>query len=187
VLQARVPCVAVLARLYNDTVMCVADMATPGGEVRTSYERGKPRPLTRGATSKVILAQLPSRKLSRLLTQPDVGDDEHDPEKWKPVFGKDHAPLKDSHDLRDELAAIRKRGYSVTRSEVDLGNVGIAAPVVLPARSLIGSLSLVLDAASVDAAVERRITLLVVSTASLLTEELLAASMMASETARAAS
>jgi DNA-binding IclR family transcriptional regulator len=189
VVQARVPCVAVLARLYNDTVMCVADMATPGGEVRTSYERGKPRPLTRGATSKVILAQLPSRKLSRLLTQPGVGDDEHDPEKWIPAFGKDDAPRKAAHRnaLRDELAAIRKRGYSVTRSEVDLGNVGIAAPVVLPARSLVGSLSLVLEASSVDAAVERRMTLLVVSTASLLTEELLAASATMNEATRAAS
>src|ERR1700704_6421029 len=66
VLQARVPCVGVLARLYGDTVMCIADTIPTDDIIRTSYERGRPRPLTRGATSKVILAQLPTRRLNNL-------------------------------------------------------------------------------------------------------------------------
>jgi len=65
--QAGVPCVGVLARLFGDTVMCVADTLPSDNGIRTSYERGRPRPLTRGATSKVILAQLPARRLNRLL------------------------------------------------------------------------------------------------------------------------
>lgn len=156
VMQVRAPCVAVLARLYNDTVMCVADAASPDARVRTSYERGRPRPLTRGATSKAILAQLPPRRLSRLLAQEGDGP-----------------PGSDGPEaLRNELASIRKRGFSITRGEVDRGLMGIAAPVPLPSRGLVGSLSLVLDAAATDSALERRLAMLVVSTASLLTEDL---------------
>lgn len=153
--QARVPNVAVLARLYGNQVMCVAD-ATAGEAVQTSYERGRPRPLLRGATSKVILAQLQSRRLTRIL------ESEAEPHP--------HAARPD--ELRDELGAIRRRGFCVTRGEVDRGMIGIAAPVSVPERALMASLSLVVEAAAVDEATERRLILLVVSTASLLTEEL---------------
>lgn len=156
--QARIPCVGVLARLYGDTVMCVADAASDAGAVRTSYERGRPRPLTRGATSKAILAQLPTRRLHRLLDT-QVATERHP-----------HAPSP--AELREELAIVRRRGYCVTRGEVDPGRVGIAAPVSVPGRALIASLSLVVEAAALDHAIERRLILLVVSTASLLTEEL---------------
>lgn len=159
VAQARVPCVAVLARLYDNRVMCIADYRSTNDGVYSSYERGRPRPLTRGATSKVILAQLPPRRLSKLL---------------------DHAPSetastsKSANKLRDELAAIRKRGYSVTRGEVDRKMVGIAAPVTAPQRALIGSLSLVVPAGALDEAVERRLVLLVVASAKLLAAEVTA-------------
>ncbi len=155
--QARVPCVAVLARLYNEKVMCIADVASPIGTVRTSYERGRPRPLTRGATSKAILTQLPRRRLSRLLG---------------PVQASDQEAVAARHELLEELAAIRRRGFSVTRGEVDAGLVGIAAPVAIASRGLLGSLSLVVEAAQIDGAIERRLALLTVSTASLLVEDL---------------
>ncbi|SDR42883.1 transcriptional regulator, IclR family [Rhizobiales bacterium GAS191] len=157
-LQARLPCVAVLARLYGDEVMCVADATSPEGLVRTSYERGRPQPLTRGATSKVILAQVPTRRLTRLLAAPQAS-----------------APASQAQDpaaLRAELAAIRRRGYCVTHGEVDRGVVGIAAPVSIPERALAASLSLVVAAASLDDAEERRLVPLIVSSASLLTEQL---------------
>ena len=157
-LQARAPCVGVLARLYGDTVMCVADTVPTDARVRTSYERGRPRPLTRGATSKVILAQLPTRRLNGLLAT-------HEAAERHP-----HAPS--AVDLRNELALIRKRGYCVSRGEVDTGLVGLAAPVAAPSRALLASLSLVVPAVALDEATERRLVLLVVSAASLLTEKL---------------
>ena len=169
VTQARVPCVAVLARLYNGLVMCVADAAAPGAAIQTSYERGRPRPLTRGATSKAILAQLPARRLTRLLAQSP------EPDEVPASGGGDAArsrPVPQA--LRTELAAIRKSGYSITRGEVDRGLLGIAAPIALPSRDLVGSLSIVLQASATDRSIERRIALLVVSTASLLSEELAA-------------
>ena len=151
VTAGRVPCIAVLARLYNNTVMCIADAAAHGAGVKTSYERGCPRPLSRGATSKVILAQLPPRKLARLLPPAHGGEDRA---------------------LAQEPAVIRKRGFSITREEVDTGLVGIAAPIAAPSRGLIGSLSLVLNARDLTPAGERRLEMLVMSTVGLLVEEL---------------
>ena len=157
--QARLPCVAVLARLYGDTVMCIADFEVAAVGLHTSYERGRPRPLTYGATSKAILAQLPSRRLTKLLAQDQS------------LLSKEAFPQNETR-FREELNAIRKRGYSVTRGEVDKGLVGIAAPVSVPERALLASLSLVVSASALDASIERRLLLLVVSSASLLAEEL---------------
>lgn len=157
VIQARVPCVALLSRLYDDKVMCIADYTSAEDGLQTSYERGRPRPLTRGATAKVILAQLPPRRLSRLLHNASA----------------DATPIpKSASKFREELAAIRKRGYSITRGEVDKKVVGIAAPVTVMDRALIGSLSLVIPAAKLDDTLERRLVLLVVSSAKFLTSEL---------------
>lgn len=160
VIQARIPCVAVLARLYGDMVMCIADTASKDSRVRTSYERGRPRPLTLGATSKVILAQLPARRLTKLL-----GTAENEM--------RQHPFAKSNEEFREDLALIKRRGYSVTRGEVDKGLVGIAAPVVVHERELMGSLSVVIEAKHLDDAIERRLVLLLVSSASLLTEELI--------------
>ncbi len=159
VVQARVPCVAFLSRLYDDRVMCIADYTSVEDGVHTSYERGRPRPLTRGATAKVILAQLPPRRLSKLLDSASAD-----------------ATLvpKSVSKFRDELAAIRKRGYSITRGEVDKKMVGIAAPISVMERALMGSLSLVVPAARLDDMLERRLVLLIVSSAKLLTSELTA-------------
>lgn len=157
VAQARVPCVAVLARLYDDRVMCVADWQSAGGVVRTSYERGRPRPLTRGATSKVILAQVPARRLTKLL--------ENVPSDPAPV-------IENPAQFREELANIRRRGYAITRGEVDKKLIGIAAPVTIAERGLIGSLSLVIPEDIYDQTLERRLVTLIVSTSTFLTSEL---------------
>ena len=155
--HANIPCVAVLARLYGNTVMCIADTRSAGSAVQTSYERGRPRPLMRGATSKVILAQLSTRRLSKLLALVDSSD--------QPVFSSGVT-------FRDELTMIRKNGYCVARGEVDEGRVGIAVPISVPEQALIASLSLVIDAASSTESIERRLVLLLVSSAALLKEQL---------------
>jgi DNA-binding IclR family transcriptional regulator len=156
--HANVPCVAVLARLYGNTVMCVADTRSAGSAVQTSYERGRPRPLMRGATSKVILAQLTTRRLNKLLATADSSS--------QPIFSSDT-------NFRDDLALIRKNGYCVARGEVDDGRVGVAAPIFIPEQALVASLSLVIDAASSNESLERRLVLLLVSSAALLKEQLI--------------
>ena len=75
-------------------------------------------------------------------------------------------------ELREQLRTIRKRGYCVARSEIDRETLGIAAPVVVPEAGIVGSLSLMLNPRDIDDATERRLVLLTVSSASLLTEAL---------------
>lgn len=93
--QAGVPCAVLLARLYGDTVMCVADTRAGDLPATPSYERGRPMPLTRGATSKTILAQLPTRRLVRLIDTID---------------GAAAAPEQTAA-LREILAGVRRRGH----------------------------------------------------------------------------
>lgn len=155
--QAGLPCVVVLARLYGDTVMCVADAAAGDLPMRPSYQRGRPMPLTAGATSKAILAQLPSRRLTRLVAHP-----EHDPASMA--------------ELRAALAAIRKRGHCVSRGEIDPGLAGIAVPIALPQLGIAASLSLVVEAARIDETREHRLVLLLVSSAAMLMAQLQPAS-----------
>ncbi len=150
VAEARVPAVGLLSRLYTGRVMCIADEAGGNPGFRPSYERGRPMPLIRGATSKVILAALPWRRVQKLF---GPGED---------------VPA----DLRDTLAAIRKRGYGVSRGEIDDGLVGMAVPVMVPDLDLYASLSLVAAAAEIDEATERRLILLLVSAAGLLADAL---------------
>jgi DNA-binding IclR family transcriptional regulator len=78
---------------------------------------------------------------------------------------------KDSN-FRNELNLIRRSGYCITRGEVDAGRVGIAVPVSVPEQGLVASLSIVLDAASLNDEVERRLVLLLVSLAAILKEQL---------------
>jgi DNA-binding IclR family transcriptional regulator len=154
VAEVRFPCVAVLARLYGERVICAVDERYEGADLLTSYERGRPMPLTRGATSKAILAQLPARRLRKLLqTEPGNG-------------------LSNLQPFHTELAAIRKRGYCVTQGEVDRDLRGIAVPVSCPELAISASISLIVRAGSLSEALERRLVLLLVSSADLLARSL---------------
>lgn len=150
---AHVPCIVILSRLYRDQVICVTDRRSPGESPDTSYERGRPMPLLRGATSKVIMSQLPKAKLGKLVK----------------AAGQDPA-LKD--DLVAELAAIRRRGYAITRGEVDAGLVGIAVPVSCPDAAINASLSLILRASDCSESVERRLLMAISPVADLLSQKL---------------
>jgi len=155
--QAHIPCVGLLARLHHETVMCIAEDATSAADFRSSYQRGRLMPLTKGATSTVILAQLSGRKLGKLLK----------------TVAEDTQPLgATAEEFRDNLARIRKNGFCISRGEIDAGLVGIAAPIVAPDLGIMASLSLVLSADGLTDAVERRITLLTVSSAALVSEQL---------------
>jgi DNA-binding IclR family transcriptional regulator len=151
--QAHIPCVGLLSRLYDKTVMCVADETYGAGNFQSSYERGRPMPLTRGATSKAILAQLPARRLTKIL--------------------ETHADNDIStEDFRAMLLEIRKRGYCITRGEIDHGLIGIAAPVIGHSLGLVASLSLVVQTKEAGPTVERRLVMLLMSAGKLLTEAL---------------
>ena len=121
--QTPIPCSAVLARLYGNKVMCVADARSITFQRSTSYQRGRPMPIDKGATSRAILAQMTESGVVRLLNEA------------KSNYAK--APAK----LISDLSRIRTRGMSITRGEVDEGLVGCAVPVRNKALGISASLS----------------------------------------------
>jgi len=124
--------VALLCSLFQDKVLCI-HQAGHDRELALSYERGRPMPLFRGATSKAILAYLPERRLTRLYL-------EHQPEIRNAGLGRSRDEFLKS------LKAIRRAGYSITHAEVDPGVVGVGVPVFGGERAVIGSLSVVFAA-----------------------------------------
>ncbi len=121
--------VVLLCGLFRDRVLCVHQTGHDKA-LAVSYARGRPMPLFRGATSKVILACLPERRLTRLFV-------EHQAEIRKAGLGR----------TREEFLAalkfIRRQGYSTTHAEIDRGVVGVAVPLFGGERTVIGSLSIV--------------------------------------------
>ena len=127
-LVQTVPGIALLCRRYRDRVLCVHQVRGAVGFVST-YERGRPRPLLKGAASQVILANMPASQISKLY--------QGDPE------GFAEAGLGDSlKAVRQKLRAIRAQGWKASESQVVSGVTGIAAPIFDSRDHVMGSLSL---------------------------------------------
>jgi DNA-binding IclR family transcriptional regulator len=124
--------ILLLCRLFHDRVMCVHQVFGRGPQQPVSYERGRPMPLFRGATSKIILAHLPPRTLKSLFEQNAREID-------AAGFGRT------LDEFRGSLAAIRRAGFVVTHGEIDAGRVGIGVPVFDKDRAILGSLSFALS------------------------------------------
>lgn len=130
--------VAMVCRLYGDQVMCVHRELAPHANSAAGYERGKPMPLFRGASSKVILAYLPTRGLTRLYTS-------------------EHAQIADTglgetlQEFRSFLKKIRTKGYWISFGEVDPGYVGVSAPIFGGNGQVIGSVGVALPPIGIDA------------------------------------
>ena len=125
--------VILVCSLFRDKVLCTHQMSN-GTDLALSYTRGRPMPLFRGATSKVILAFLPERRLTRLYL-------ENRAEIARARLGRTR------EEFLGALKEIRKRGYAVTHAEVDADVVGIGVPLLAGERSVIGSLSIVFPGA----------------------------------------
>ncbi|MGX1307710.1 DNA-binding IclR family transcriptional regulator [Amorphus suaedae] len=153
--RAGMACVGLVSSLYGDTVMCVADAAAGTPAFRSSYERGRPMPLLRGATSKVILADLPTRRLKQLIARAsDLSDDAR----------------RDA--FRKSLGVVRRQGYCVARGEIDPGLAGLAVPVRETDAPTTASLSLVVREQDLTPATERSLVTLLTVSSALLAEAL---------------
>ena len=142
--------VILLCRLFHDRVMCVHQIMGRGPQSPVSYERGRLMPLFRGATSRIILAHLPTRTL-------------------KSVFARDAKEIaaaglgRDWDEFRHALSALRRDGFCVSRSEIDPGRAGIAAPIFDSQRNILGSLSFVLPGARTEDTLIGRLAPLIVA------------------------
>ncbi len=134
-----------LCRIFRETVLCVHQATEVNPGTRVSYERGRPMPLFRGATSKVILAHLPLRDLRRLY-------EAHQDQIAEAALGNSWEAF------RKAMATMRKVGHVITRAELDPGHIGIAAPILDDHSRILGSLSYVLPA-SEERAVARLVSL----------------------------
>jgi DNA-binding IclR family transcriptional regulator len=54
--------------------------------------------------------------------------------------------ITDPDELRRDLAEVRRNGYAITREEMTLGTVSVAAPIRGPDEEVVGAISLVVDA-----------------------------------------
>ena len=100
--------IILLCRLFHDRVICVHQVFGRGPHEPVSYERGRPMPLFRGATSKIILANLPPHTLKVLFSK-------HAPEIAAAGLGDNWDAFKRT------LAALRRDGVCITKGEVDAG------------------------------------------------------------------
>ena len=122
-----------LCRIFRETVLCVHQVGEADSLAHVSYERGRPMPLFKGATSKIILANLAPRDLRRL-------------------YENHHARIASTalgntwEKFRDVMAQMRRDGYAVTHAELDPERIGIAAPVLDDHRRALASLSYVIPA-----------------------------------------
>ncbi|MBC2769876.1 IclR family transcriptional regulator [Pusillimonas minor] len=149
----------IICQVYRKNVMCIHHENIGKASAGTSYERGRPMPFYRGATSKVILAHLPWRQQKREFESNSVAIAESG-------MGYDWKSF--SAGLRD----IRKKGYCVSHGEVDPGRVGIAAPIFSPDGQVRHSLSIVVFDTTTDSAREDRLTMSIVAAAALISERL---------------
>jgi len=125
-----------LSRVYQEGVMCIHQEMSPGFNTEFSYERGRPMPLYVGATSKIILSNLPARAVKRIYDNYQGGENGVDLGEWL--------------DFKNELRGFRRAGHCITHGTIDAGVIGIAAPIFDSSKSVLGSLSMITHDVDVD-------------------------------------
>lgn len=139
--------VVLLCRSFGDSVLCMHQVLSKGPQPLVSYERGRPMPMMRGATSRIILAYQPLRLLKALF-----------------IAHQDDARLAGLGDsweaFRASMANLRKAGCAITHGEIDRGRIGVAVAVLNDDRHVIGSLSYVVPDATDQRTIPRLASLL---------------------------
>ncbi|MGD9942854.1 MAG: IclR family transcriptional regulator [Burkholderiaceae bacterium] len=130
-LASETACGVILCRMYNEDVINVHHEAG-FDEVATSFGRGRPLPLFRGAGSKIMLAYLPQPRLKRIYER-----HRNEPQ-LKSLAG-------DWPAFRAYFKAIRDRGHYVSIQEIEDMTIGVAAPVLVPGMGVIAAISLVMS------------------------------------------
>lgn len=128
----------ILCRRFKDCVMCVHEVYGRKPHLSTSYERGVAMPMFLGATSKVILANLPDRTLKGVYLANE-----------KTI--RSALKIRDWAEFKERFREIRRAGFALTDSEVAKGRIGLAAPVMRDGQVVAG-ISLVAVPSSTDRA-----------------------------------
>jgi len=135
-----------LTRLFGSNAVCVERIEGPQA-VRISFEVGQIQPLHGGASSKILLAYVNEDEWDKHLTLPLERFTEH--------------TVTDPEVLKEQLREIRRQGYCVSESEVDLGARAMSVPVVDARGRTVAALSTAGPSFRIDdATVERHLELL---------------------------
>lgn len=127
---------AFVIRFYSQKMLCVASEVSANNP-RSSYPRGRPMPLGKGAVSRAIAAFLPPRERSALVSQ------------FLDAFVTSGiGPTKDA--VLTELKKVRRDRVAMARGEVTPGLVGVAAPILAGDGTPIGALCLSTEEALLD-------------------------------------
>lgn len=136
-IAARFPCSAFVLRFYGRRLLCIAsEVSVP--MPRSSYPRGRPMPLGKGAGSRAIAAFLPSRERSALVA-----------EFLDEFLTSGIGPTREA--VLAELKRVRRAGVAVARGEVTPGLVGVAAPILAGDGAPLGALCLSAEEAELRA------------------------------------
>ncbi|MBX6319988.1 IclR family transcriptional regulator [Pigmentiphaga sp.] len=160
-LAQRTAMTVVLCNIYGDEI--VHSHHELGGELAPmSLDRGHTMPLFKGASSAVILANLPASRLKRLYernaTHPDLPEG-----------------IRDWASFAKHYRRIRKEGHYISREEIDPGLVGIAAPIFNDGQHVVGAITLVYEKGREKLVNEEGYAELVRSCAATITEKIAAA------------
>lgn len=103
--------------IWDGRCAVYADKVESNQNLRTHATVGARAPLHAGATGKAILAFLPPDVRERIMANLDYV-------RFQPET------IVDAVRLAEELGAIRERGYSTSREEIDAGTVAIGVPIL---------------------------------------------------------
>jgi DNA-binding IclR family transcriptional regulator len=142
--------IALLCRRYREQVMCVHQEYAGSIPPQVSYERGRLMSLLRGAASRVILANMPAHTLRAIHKQKGG-------EIAVAELGRNWDEFKTA------IKQMRSAGFQITRGQLDVGRVGVAAPLFFPKNVVIGSVSIVLHEADATPNMLARMSSLVVA------------------------
>lgn len=114
-----------ISKLYGHSIITVHMEFNNGQPLPYGYGRGRPMPLSRGSSSKALVAFLPAARLRRLhqellLEAEDVPD-------WEAFY--------------EEALQIRRQGFCRTSGQLNEGNTGISAPIFGRGRLVVASLT----------------------------------------------
>jgi len=139
----------VLASSYYRGRVVVTHHIKGSDELTMSFGRGRRMPLFLGAGSKVILAGMKKRQLQLIYeNSAEQRTSSIVPPNWDDFYA--------------EMSKIRRAGHAVSRSELDVGNVGVAVPLSL---NSMGSIVLVFTSKRYEMLDQKRVAKLLMGAA----------------------
>ena len=131
-LSHQTKCDVLLCRIFGNSIINVVHER--GGMIdELLFKPGRTMPLFRGSQARIILASLERRRLKKIY-ESNTGNADRD------RIGKDWKSFSKA------LAKNRRDGYYISRGELDVDAVGIAAPILDLCTDVIGALVVVFAA-----------------------------------------